>query len=947
MLKWLLILLLLPFTAQAQNNPGVIIKGSFAVGHCLSIVNGYTIQDSGSACGGSTLTLGTSASVTNPQVSGDATTGIYSSAPQQIQFSAAGTNQLTIGTTAITATQPMFAASFEPTSGTTPAYGIYAYSAGLNWLGFATAGNAVAHFEGSTWVFGNAAGSNNAIIGSTVRVQGGSDGTSSIGLLRYDNSSSGTWLSMSKSRSSIITLQSAVSANDTEATISMEGSDGGNFQQSSAIIGQVDNTVSTGIVPGRIVLSTAAASSGILTEAMRINSTQSVSIGTAIARNKFDVFGPVTLGTSIATNVITYADGGVTIGTTQDLGAGKLNVGSNYYINGTVVSSGGGSSNLGSLTANSPLISGDPGSGLNTTAAQQVGIAIGSVQMLNIGTSATTGVPQVSNNGWISYTQNTDPVLMPHLRKCMSNVDTANTGGTNAGRCRILGYGASVEYGYGSQGAGNDVKTYAYLNQLARYLEKDYGVPADFSSFMGDSDNSSYNTTTGADPRWTSLTGFTNATSNLTLGGQPFFANANTVTANNKPDKFWNTATIWYFKYSGGPTLGFAVNGGSVTTASTNATAALASTTITAASTGINTLNITCNSANCGTAQGFVEGVEYYDSAHPGISVIGAGAFGDTTTQLVSANPVNAAFTGLTVLQGIAPDVVIVGGGMLGNDANASISVSTSATNMATMFTAITAQSDLVCVTEQHATTPYTDAIMKPYVQAMIKACKAAGGVVVDNWSAQNSYSPFTITSGGTNWSFDGAHLTLQGYNDMAANVAYALEQAVHPVNGMRPALEMWSKQTDVNNVLTEGSATGANPTFNLQGPDTNISLSVMPIGTGGFEIGTTTPSSAELTIRGNIAGVANAAPTCGTGCTSITAGSSNLRGSLVTSSAVSSITLNFSTTGTDKFASAPFCTLSQGGTTTALGASTTTSALTISAAVAVTTDTITWHCLQ
>lgn len=516
---------------------------------------------------------------------------------------------------------------------------------------------------------------------------------------------------------------------------------------------------------------------------------------------------------------------------------------------------GGGAVTLGTtLAINNPSISGDLTSGFNSTAAQTIGVAIGTVNLMSIGTNTTTGVPQVANNGWISYTQNTDPVLMPHFRKCMTNVNTGNTAGPNGGRCRILGIGASVDYGYGSQGAGTDVKTYAWLNQLGRYLERYYGVPADFNGFMGDSDNSNYNTTTGADPRWTSLTGVTNTTGNLTLGGQSIFLNANTVVGNYKPDRFWNTAIVWTAKYTGGPTIGLQIDGGATTTVNTNVSPVVASTSITTASAGIHTLNITCNSSNCSTAQGFLAGAEFYDSTHPGISIIGAGAYGDTTTNIISTNPNSSAYNATAVIQTIAPDVVIFGGDMIANDANGSISVATTKANLTTLFSFITAQSDLVCVTSQHATMPYSDTTLKPYEQAMIQACQTAGGMIADNWSAQNSYTPFTTTSGGTNWSFDTAHLNLMGYNDWAANVAYALLQAVHPINGMRPAIETWSKQTDVNNILAEGAATGVSPTLFSQGPDTNIGLTIMPKGTGGVGIGTAvTGSATTLAVNGGV----------------------------------------------------------------------------------------------
>lgn len=520
---------------------------------------------------------------------------------------------------------------------------------------------------------------------------------------------------------------------------------------------------------------------------------------------------------------------------------------------------GGGTVTLGTTAAiNNPQISGDATSGLNTTAASTVGMAVGGINYVVIGTHTTTGIPQVAINGAINYTQNTDPVSMPHFRKCMTNVNTGNTAGANGGRCRILGMGASVDYGYGSQGGGTDVKTFAWLNQLSRYLALAYNVPSDFNGFYGDSDNAQLNTTANADPRWTSLTGWGGSSGNLTLGGQFFASSANAVTANYKPDKPWTKANILYAKYSGGGSFNFAVDGGSATTVSTNAAFAIATSVITApaCTTGApvcnHTFNITCQSGNCSTANVFAIGAEFYDETHPGISVMAAGAYGETTGTIIAANSNSSAYTGTTVLATVAPDVVIFGADAVLNDVAASTAIATVKSNLHTLFTAVTAVSDLVCVTSQHATTPYADATTLPYMQAFIAQCKADGAVIADNWSAQASYSPFTITSGGLNWSFDTAHLTRQGYNDQAANVAWTLLQAVHPMNGMRPAMELWSKSTDVNNILATGGATGLNPVIAAQGTDTNVGMGIVAQGTGTISIGTASSPVAGYALNVN-----------------------------------------------------------------------------------------------
>ncbi len=68
MLKIIAFLLLFPFAAFA-GNPGVIVSGSVTPNDCVQFLNGYTIEDSGSTCGGSgsvSITANSSNIVVNP-----------------------------------------------------------------------------------------------------------------------------------------------------------------------------------------------------------------------------------------------------------------------------------------------------------------------------------------------------------------------------------------------------------------------------------------------------------------------------------------------------------------------------------------------------------------------------------------------------------------------------------------------------------------------------------------------------------------------------------------------------------------------------------------------------------------------------------------------------------------------------------------------------------------
>lgn len=109
--------------------------------------------------------------------------------------------------------------------------------------------------------------------------------------------------------------------------------------------------------------------------------------------------------------------------------------------------------------------------------------------------------------------------------------------------------------------------------------------------------------------------------------------------------------------------------------------------------------------------------------------------------------------------------------------------------------------------------------------------------------------------------------------------------------------------------------------------------------------IGNTTTSTGKFTtLNATTFSSSGAAPTCGTGCASITTNSTNTRGSMVSGSSVSAVTLNWSAT----LAATPFCTISDSNSTAVADISAlSTSVLTVSLASALTSVTIYWICFQ
>lgn len=114
----------------------------------------------------------------------------------------------------------------------------------------------------------------------------------------------------------------------------------------------------------------------------------------------------------------------------------------------------------------------------------------------------------------------------------------------------------------------------------------------------------------------------------------------------------------------------------------------------------------------------------------------------------------------------------------------------------------------------------------------------------------------------------------------------------------------------------------------------------------GNVGIGTTSPISA-LAVNGVIT-YYGTAPTCGTGCASVSATASNTHGNMTSSSSVSSVTLNFATSGVGVWTTKPDCTISDSNSTAVADISAvSTTALTVSLASALSAVTIYWHCDQ
>ena len=147
-----------------------------------------------------------------------------------------------------------------------------------------------------------------------------------FGGVRYVNSSSGPFLSLSKSRATTAGSNTIVQSGDDLGTILFSGDDGTDLISKGAQIqGQVDGTPGSNDMPGRLVFSTTADGAASPTERLRIDKDGKVGINSTSPTQILDVYG------NIRGNIL-YLDrhGSPTINmtSTSDTGGGAIYFGS-------------------------------------------------------------------------------------------------------------------------------------------------------------------------------------------------------------------------------------------------------------------------------------------------------------------------------------------------------------------------------------------------------------------------------------------------------------------------------------------------------------------------------------------------------------------------------------------------------------------------------------------
>ena len=130
-----------------------------------------------------------------------------------------------------------------------------------------------------------------AISGTNTQLQitGTSNATCSLSISRYTNNTNGNFLFFGKSRGTTIGSYTAVQSGDIIGSIRWCGADGTDLSEVAAEIkGEVDATVSSNIVPGRLVFRTSH-DDGVLTEAMRIDHDGHIGINNTTPSQELDI----------------------------------------------------------------------------------------------------------------------------------------------------------------------------------------------------------------------------------------------------------------------------------------------------------------------------------------------------------------------------------------------------------------------------------------------------------------------------------------------------------------------------------------------------------------------------------------------------------------------------------------------------------------------------------
>jgi hypothetical protein len=125
---------------------------------------------------------------------------------------------------------------------------------------------------------------------SPFQVEGTTLNDSALSILRNSNDTGQSGIYLAKSRSTTVgdATPDIVADGDSLGSIFFQGADNTNFVSSASITAQVDGTPGANDMPGRLVFSTTADTAASPTEAVRINSSQQLLVGTTASLASFN-----------------------------------------------------------------------------------------------------------------------------------------------------------------------------------------------------------------------------------------------------------------------------------------------------------------------------------------------------------------------------------------------------------------------------------------------------------------------------------------------------------------------------------------------------------------------------------------------------------------------------------------------------------------------------------
>lgn len=236
-----------------------------------------------------------------------------------------------------------------------------------------------------------------------------------------------------------------------------------------------------------------------------------------------------------------------------------------------------------------------------------------------------------------------------------------------------------------------------------------------------------------------------------------------------------DTFEVLYPRYSGGATIGAAIDGGSITTISAAGASALLRLAVTTVTPGSHTVTVTCSG---GSGTNYVEGIEAYDSttSQARITLYGGNSAksSDYAATDLASNPWEGNAVTLTNANGAVPKLVVWTIGT--NDHASAVAIATFEANCTTYVQRVLAAGADVILVAPAASGSGSTTTWGDYRDALYRVALANGCGLVDMQARWDAY----VTTNASPYSYwaDTDHPSNTGYAEMGAAVATAVMMA-------------------------------------------------------------------------------------------------------------------------------------------------------------------------